>query len=300
MKMWLSIIAAAAVAMAMMPAAVFADPVQTGAGPVRTDASDTHAHQHAWCDPVWNWADDGTCTATFVCKDDCSQIVTLQAAVTRTALNASATVEFNGRTYVCNTPVNPAERGDIEGALVPKVSAKGRTAQKITWTPLSNIDGYLVYAGRAGKSLKLAAERASFQTRSCTVKGLKTGKVYQYRVAAYRNVGGEKQIVRKSVTAYAIAGGKSSKYTDVKSVCTGKHTLSLKQGGTYTVHATVKKVYGGLAYLPNASRLRYLSCNEAVATVSKSGTITAKSSGTAAVYVIGINGASDRIRVTVR
>ena len=46
--------------------------------------------------------------------------------------------------------------------------------------------------------------------------------------------------------------------------------------------------------------LRYVSSNKKIATVSKSGKITAKSKGSCKVYVIAVNGARKAVRVTVK
>ncbi len=50
----------------------------------------------------------------------------------------------------------------------------------------------------------------------------------------------------------------------------------------------------------HAPTLRYLSSNKKIATVSRSGKITAKSKGNCKVYVIAVNGASKAVSVTVK
>ena len=49
----------------------------------------------------------------------------------------------------------------------------------------------------------------------------------------------------------------------------------------------------------HTSKLRYLSSDRKVATVSKSGRITAKGTGKCTIYVFAHNGVSKSIRVTV-
>jgi uncharacterized protein YjdB len=50
----------------------------------------------------------------------------------------------------------------------------------------------------------------------------------------------------------------------------------------------------------HAPKLRYVSSNKKIATVSKTGKITAKSKGGCKVYVIAVNGASKAVKVTVK
>ena len=50
----------------------------------------------------------------------------------------------------------------------------------------------------------------------------------------------------------------------------------------------------------HAPKLRYVSSNKKIATVSKTGKITAKSKGSCKVYVIAVNGASKVVKVTVK
>lgn len=50
----------------------------------------------------------------------------------------------------------------------------------------------------------------------------------------------------------------------------------------------------------HVATLRYLSSNKKVATVSKSGKITAKGKGTCNIIVFAHNGASKQIKVTVK
>ena len=49
----------------------------------------------------------------------------------------------------------------------------------------------------------------------------------------------------------------------------------------------------------HAAKLRYLSTDTKVATVSKSGKITAKGKGTCTIYVYAVNGARKAVKVTV-
>ena len=62
------------------------------------------------------------------------------------------------------------------------------------------------------------------------------------------------------------------------------------------------KLQNGKKLMPtnHEAKLRYISSNKKIATVSKSGRITAKSKGSCKVYVIAVNGASKAVSVTVK
>ena len=50
----------------------------------------------------------------------------------------------------------------------------------------------------------------------------------------------------------------------------------------------------------HAAKLRYLSSDTKVATVSRSGKITAKSKGKCYVYVYAVNGAYKKVKVVIK
>ena len=101
---------------------------------------------------------------------------------------------------------------------------------------------------------------------------------------------------------HAYTSGGTSKYTNAKSVTVKKPRVSLKAGKTYKIKANVVKLQKGKKLVPtsHAPKLRYVSSNKKIATVSKSGKITAKSKGSCKVYVIAVNGVSKAVKVTVK
>jgi uncharacterized protein YjdB len=64
----------------------------------------------------------------------------------------------------------------------------------------------------------------------------------------------------------------------------------------------VTKLQKGKKLMPagHAPKLRYVSSNKKIATVSKSGKITAKSPGSCKIYAIAVNGARKTIRINVQ
>ena len=101
---------------------------------------------------------------------------------------------------------------------------------------------------------------------------------------------------------HAYTSGGTSKYTNAKRVTVKKASVSLKAGKTYKVKASVTKLQKGKKLMPtgHAPKLRYVSGNRKIATVSKTGKITAKAKGSCKVYVIAVNGASKAVSVTVQ
>ena len=101
---------------------------------------------------------------------------------------------------------------------------------------------------------------------------------------------------------HAYTAGGTSKYTNSKGVAVKKTNVSLKAGKIYKIKAKVNKLQKGKKLMPtgHAPKLRYVSSNKKIATVSKSGKIRAKSKGSCKVYVIAVNGARKAVTVTVK
>ena len=81
-----------------------------------------------------------------------------------------------------------------------------------------------------------------------------------------------------------------------------KTKVSLKKGKTYKIKAKVNKVKKNKKLMPkgHAPKLRYLTSDSKVATVSKKGKITAKGKGTCTITVFAHNGVSKNVKVTVK
>ena len=100
---------------------------------------------------------------------------------------------------------------------------------------------------------------------------------------------------------HAYTSGSTKKFTNAKSVIVKKTSVSLKAGKKYKIKARVTKLRKGKKLMPavHAPKLRYISSNKKIATVSKSGKITAKAKGSCKVYVIAVNGAKRTVKVIV-
>ena len=107
--------------------------------------------------------------------------------------------------------------------------------------------------------------------------------------------------IAASVTVHAPTAG--GQFTDARSV-------SVKQGRKAVTELSLKKKKSVKLkakevkrekdkVLPSHRKIKYESSNPAVATVSKTGKITAKKKGEATIYVYAQNGAFEPIKVTV-
>ncbi|MBP5198491.1 MAG: Ig-like domain-containing protein, partial [Lachnospiraceae bacterium] len=121
------------------------------------------------------------------------------------------------------------------------------------------------------------------------------------RVQAYHVVDGKKVIIKSSITAH-VAGSKDKKRANATGLTLKKNAYTLEKGKTATISAKVKLADKKKTQLSDghARPLRYSTSNKRVATVSVDGKITAVGSGTCDVYVYAVNGATKKIKVTVK
>lgn len=204
--------------------------------------------------------------------------------------------------------------------VLPKVTVKGKTTQKLSWNKLDEADGYFVYSSVAGKkmkkvldtkkrSLKKSSKKSSKKTISKsggsktatrTFKKLKASTVYQYQIRAYKLVNGKKKVFCKSMVVYSVANNQSRTLTNVKNIKLKKksYTLQVRQTAKikakYTAYRKNKKLYS------HVKTFRYISSNTNIAKVTKTGKIRAVRAGTCTVYVLAPNGVRKAIVVTVK
>ncbi len=192
----------------------------------------------------------------------------------------------------------------VSGTLLAKITAKGKSSLVLTWSKVKGADGYDVFFAKCGANISAKKVKTikGNKTFKWTKKGLKAKKGYKAVVKAYTIKNGKKTYVRTSPMVHAYTSGGTSKYTNAKSVTVKKASVSLKAGKTYKIKANVVKLQKGKKLVPtsHAPKLRYVSSNKKIATVSKTGKITAKAKGSCKVYVIAVNGASKAVSVTVK
>ena len=191
----------------------------------------------------------------------------------------------------------------ISGTLLAKLTSKGQSSLVLTWNKVKGAEGYDIFFIRCGKqSPKKVETIKGNKTFKWTKESLKTKKAYKAVVKAYVMKNGKKTYVRTSPIVHAYTAGGTKNYTNAESVTVKKTSVLIKLGKTYKIKASVTKLQKDKKLMPagHAPKLRYVSSNKKVATVSKFGKIRTKSKGSCKVYVIAVNGAKKAIAVDVK
>ena len=167
---------------------------------------------------------------------------------------------------------------------------------KISWIKADGADGYRIYASVCdGESnYKLIKD-----TKDLTgaIKNLNNKKSYKFYVVAYKNVDGKKVRICKSMIYHVVLS--DNKYTNVKAIKVAKTSYTLNVGDKQKLNAKSVKQEKNKKLLTHAQEFRYSSSDTTVATVSKTGEITAKQSGSCIIYVVANNGVMKKIKVNV-
>lgn len=205
------------------------------------------------------------------------------------------------KTYIYSYVKKPPQKK--AGPLLAKLRSKGKKTLVITWNKIKGAKGYDVFFIKCGK--KAPVKVRSFKgnkTFRWTKKGLKKKTPYKAVVRAYVLKKGKKTYIRTSPMVHAYTSGGTDKRTNAKSVTVNKKAVSLKAGKTFRIKAAVSKLRKGkkLMASEHAPKLRYLSSNKKIVTVSKSGKITAKAKGSCKIYAIAVNGVRAAVTVRVR
>lgn len=197
---------------------------------------------------------------------------------------------------VLKPEVEPA--ADVPVELV-KAATSGSTAVKLSWSKVSGATKYVVYGQKSDKSFKKikTTSKTSYEVKKLKGKKLKAHKTYKFYVVAYN---GSKKIV-SSKSIYFITGNTMGRYANVKSIKAKVNKVTLKTGASRKIGATYM-MYHGKKHLKKSygAALRYISNCPAVAAVSSSGVVTAKSHGTAMIYIQDIGGRYCKTEVTVK
>ena len=199
------------------------------------------------------------------------------------------------------TPI-PAK---ISGTPLTTMKA-GDTSMTIAWQKVTGAEGYDIFFSRCDGKGKTTAKKAQTingnSTFAWTRSGLTAGVSYKAYVKAYVMKNGSKQYVAASPLMHAYTKGYTKRYTNAKSVKVKKTKVSIKKGKTFKIKAKVKKLKKGKKLMPTKHelKLRYLSTDSSIATVSKKGKIKGVKAGTCYVYAYAHNGVFKKIKVTVK
>ena len=134
------------------------------------------------------------------------------------------------------------------------------------------------------------------------MRKLKTRTAYKFYVKAWVKKNGKKKYIAKSPSAHAYTANGNRKHTNVKKIRIRKKKVMLRSGKTYKIKAKIIKYNKKKKLIDkkHAPALRYMSSDSSIATVSKSGKIKAKSTGSCKVYVFAANGVNNFVKVIVK
>lgn len=150
-----------------------------------------------------------------------------KAVITATATDGSGTAA------TCTVYVVPSKPG------APYCSASTTSAIKLSWSSVSGVSGYVLYRKSGSKWVSVAATTNT----SYTVKKLKAGTGYQFKLRAYVNADGRKYSSYSNTGSYATLPAKTSISKITK--------LSRKKSGVgyyYRAKVTWKKSSGATSY----------------------------------------------------
>ena len=201
---------------------------------------------------------------------------------------------------------DPAHDKTVSGTLLAKMTSSSGRSLAISWTKVKGAEGYDIFFAKCNsknkkQTAKIVRSIKGNKTFQWTNKKLKKKTAYKAVVKAWVMKDGKKTYVRTSPMVHAYTSGGKGKYTNAKKVTVNKSNVTLKKGKSFKIKAKVKKLKRGKKLMTkgHAPKLRYLSSNAKIATVSSAGKITAKGKGTCTVYVYAVNGVSKTITVTV-
>lgn len=221
--------------------------------------------------------------------------------------NLSAWKTIGGNGYIPPTSHSYTSKVSTQlTAGIRLIEHKNAKDAKISWGKVADADGYIIYANYCGskeKAIKTVTNNktTSYSFKKLGGKALDLTKPIKVYVAAYKNVNGKKVQMGKSLVVHH-SGVNNKKYTVVKTVKLNKNAVTITQGKTFAVKATVNKASAKKALQTegHSKYYRYISSNPSVATVNANGVITAKKAGKCTIYVVTQNGSKAKLAVTVK
>lgn len=191
-------------------------------------------------------------------------------------------------------------------ALGKKLKIKTGKKISIGWGAVKGADCYSVFMSYCGKKKPALAKTVDALSTSATISKIQNKPINEKKnvkcyVVAYKLEKGKKIQIAKTLTAHAV-GKKYKKATNPKKLVVKQKIAIVKKGNKLKIKPTITKVNKKLPLLSkyHSKKFRYISADDKVATVSKSGIITAKGIGKCYIYIYAINGLNSRICINVR
>lgn len=172
------------------------------------------------------------------------------------------------------------------------------SAVKLSWTKADKATMYAVYGQKWGEPFEVLKKtsKTSFTVEKINGKKLESHELYKFHVIAYEK---EKKFLKSKDICF-ITSNTMGKYANVKSISANTENISLKPGENAEIKATTK-IYKSMKHISGSygDATRYISDCPDVATVSSKGSVTAKTSGKAVIYVQDIGGLYCKVTVNV-
>lgn len=187
-----------------------------------------------------------------------------------------------------------------EPVVLPQGKALQGRKVKLTWNKVKNADGYEVYGAVCSGDMKLqkVVKGKKLTLSKVSRKKLDKNKDYKFRIKAYRMIDGKKVYLTASEDIH-VKMTENSRYGNAASVKVSKKKKTLSAGKTWRPKVTVK-MKGKAKQMKHVQLVRYLSSDETIASVTRTGKITARTKGTCFIYACAVNGKTAKIKITVR
>lgn len=175
-----------------------------------------------------------------------------------------------------------------------KVSSRNTTSLKLAWNKVSGVSGYQLQR-KSGNSWKTVATTTS---TSCTVKSLKAGTAYAFRVRAYKTINGTKYYsgwrtlttpTKPATVSFSSLKAGKKKFTAKwkKTACTGyqlqystsskfKSAKTVTVGKNSTTSKTVSKLKGKKKYYVRVRAYKTVNSTKYYGAWSKAKTVKTK------------------------
>lgn len=207
--------------------------------------------------------------------------------------NTGSVQPENPNTGTAKPDTGTSKTDVIPQLLLSRVASAKKTSHTIRWNSVNSADGYDIY-GASSKGKYKRLQTVSKNSVKWTHKKLKKGTQYKYYVQAYKETGGERTVIAKSLPLCSTTKG--GKYGNPSKIKIKKTRVSVKPGKKVrlSVKVTGKKLN------KTAKKIRYISSDPSVALVSNKGRITGKKRGSCTIYCIAQNGLYKKVTVTVK
>ncbi len=180
---------------------------------------------------------------------------------------------------------------------------KSATSLRIKWNKSEKADGYIIYRYNKKAKKYVRVHTAKKNQRSWVDKNLKTGKIYQYKVASYKMVKGKKKRSKKSYPVSAKTYGKNEKIVNAETINFGVMDgdevgicSTLRMSGNIIGDSSVKALNTKII----SEQLIWSSSDETIAQVDKYGVVTTKEKeGICYITARAHNGVKGKVKINI-